>query len=254
MGDRHGRVRAVVTLWVWAYGTRVEEALRRDLAPGQVRPPPRGPAVTRDRSRSMLPLGLLPAPRRWPRGYAWTRERLPPDLGPAPRARPWVDPPTASALTRGCSRGALPAPIHGRRRSRHVRPAPVDPGIACGGREGRETARPRCDPVPWPGDGLSCPGSAASIQAMGRYRAGHGRGPNLRNPGSPPLHVTPAALAQWHIPPRPVRGVPHPRIHPVGAETADDDGGARRHLPYGITIRTGGVPTRACPGLASRYR
>ena len=49
---------AVVTLWVLAHGTRVEEARLRGLAPGRVRRPPLTPAaVARDRPLSLFQLG-----------------------------------------------------------------------------------------------------------------------------------------------------------------------------------------------------
>ena len=45
--DRHGRVLAVATLWVLAYGTRVEESRLRGLAPGCVQRPPLPPQSPR---------------------------------------------------------------------------------------------------------------------------------------------------------------------------------------------------------------
>ena len=66
--DRHGRVLAVTTLWVIAYGTRVEEALLRDRAPGQLRQLP----------LRVFQLGLFQAQRLRHRGYAWQRVWLQP--------------------------------------------------------------------------------------------------------------------------------------------------------------------------------
>ena len=54
--DRHGLVLAVATLWILAYGTRVEEARLRGLAPGQVRTPPLAPAP------EPVSAGLVPGP------------------------------------------------------------------------------------------------------------------------------------------------------------------------------------------------
>ncbi len=92
--DRHWLVLAVATLWVLAYGTRVEEALLRGLAPGQMRQPPLVPTVARDRPLSVFQLGLFQAQRLLHRGYAWARVWLQPLPGPAPPWElQWVDSP-----------------------------------------------------------------------------------------------------------------------------------------------------------------
>ncbi len=83
-GDRHWLVLAVATLWVLAYGTRVEEAALRGLAPGQVRRPPLTPTVPQARSLSVFQLGLAQVQHLLPRGYAWARVWLQPTPGPDP--------------------------------------------------------------------------------------------------------------------------------------------------------------------------
>ena len=93
--DRHWLVLAVATLWVLAYGTRVEEALLRGRAPGRVRTPPPEPAApVRVRPLSVFQLGLGQAQRLLVRGYAWARVWLQPLPGPDPPGElAWVDPP-----------------------------------------------------------------------------------------------------------------------------------------------------------------
>ena len=92
--DRHWRVLAVATLWVLAYGTRVEEAHLRGLAPGRVRRPPLTPAAPGDRPLSVFQLGRCQAQRLLHRGYAWARVWLQPLPGPdPPKELQRVDPP-----------------------------------------------------------------------------------------------------------------------------------------------------------------
>ncbi len=93
--DRHWLVLAVATLWVLAYGTRVEEARLRGLAPGRVRRPPLEPAAAEGRPLSLFQLGWCQALRLLHRGYAWARVWLQPLPGPDPPGElQWVDPPT----------------------------------------------------------------------------------------------------------------------------------------------------------------
>ena len=93
--DRHWLVLAVATLWVLAYGTRVEEVRLRGLAPGRVRRPPLAPAAARHRPLSVFQLGWSQAQRLLHRGYGWARIWLQPLPGPDPPAElQWVDPPS----------------------------------------------------------------------------------------------------------------------------------------------------------------
>ncbi len=93
--DRHWLVLAVATLWVLAYGTRVEEARLRGLAPGRVRRPPPEPAAPDHRPLSLFQLGWCQAQRLLHRGYAWARVWLQPLPGPdPPDGMQPVDPPT----------------------------------------------------------------------------------------------------------------------------------------------------------------
>ena len=93
--DRHWLVLAVATLWGLAYGTRVEAARLRGLAPGRVRRPPLTPAaVARARPLSLFQLGWFQAQRLLHRGYAWARVWNQPLPGPDPPGeRQRVDPP-----------------------------------------------------------------------------------------------------------------------------------------------------------------
>ena len=92
--DRHWLVLAVATLWVLAYGTRVEKARLRGLAPGRVRRPPPEPTAARHRPLSLFQLGWFQAQRRLHRGYAWSRVWLQPLPGPdPPDGMQRVDPP-----------------------------------------------------------------------------------------------------------------------------------------------------------------
>ena len=93
--DRHWLVLAVATLWVLAYGTRVEEARLRGLAPGRVRRPPLAPAAARHRPLSVFQLGWSQAQRLLHRGHGWARVWLQPLAGPDPPAElQWVGPPS----------------------------------------------------------------------------------------------------------------------------------------------------------------
>ncbi len=91
--DRHWLVLAVATLWVLAYGTRVEEAALRGLAPGRLRTPPLKPTTAGTRPLSVFQLGLRQVQHLLPRGYAWARVWLQPTPGPDPPPDlQWVEP------------------------------------------------------------------------------------------------------------------------------------------------------------------
>jgi len=105
--DRHWLVLAVATLWILAYGTRVEEARLRGLAPGRVRRPPPEPAAPDHRPLSVFQLGWYQAQRLLHRGHAWARVQR----GPCrDRIRPtgcsrWTRPPGSSFLAQRCGLG-----------------------------------------------------------------------------------------------------------------------------------------------------
>ena len=77
--DRHWLVLAVTTLWVLAYGTRVEEARLRGLVPGRAD----------DRPLSVFQLGRYQVQLLLHRGYAWVRIQH----GPCRARIPWRTPP-----------------------------------------------------------------------------------------------------------------------------------------------------------------
>ena len=80
---------------VLAYGTRVEEAHLRGLAPGRVRRPPLTPAAAENRPLSVFQLGRYQVQRLLHRGYAWARVWLQPLPGPGPpKGLQRVAPPT----------------------------------------------------------------------------------------------------------------------------------------------------------------
>ena len=82
--DQHWLDLTVATLWALAYGTRVEEARLRGLAP----------AAARDRPLSLLQLSWFQTQRPLHRSYAWSRVWLQPLTGPDPPGTlQWVDPP-----------------------------------------------------------------------------------------------------------------------------------------------------------------
>jgi hypothetical protein len=82
---RHWLVLAVATLWVLAYGTRVEDAEHRGLPPARLHhPPPRRPPGRRRQSVFQRGLSWL----RWQllRGRCWRRLWLTPEMWPDPSA------------------------------------------------------------------------------------------------------------------------------------------------------------------------
>jgi len=88
---RHWLVLAVAMLWVMAYGTRVEDAELRDIAPANLRRPPKplpklklGPTK---RLVSVFRLGLSWLRDQLPKGRIWRRLWLAPE--------PWPDPPVS---------------------------------------------------------------------------------------------------------------------------------------------------------------
>ena len=90
---RHWLVLAVATLWVLAYGTRVEDAEALNLIPARLRTPPPPPSPRRrpPRPSSLFRRGLQVC--RWQvcrwqllRGRLWRRLWLTPDLWPEPPA------------------------------------------------------------------------------------------------------------------------------------------------------------------------
>lgn len=85
---RYWLILAVATLWVLAYGTRVEEAQQQRVAPAQLRTPP-GQWQPRQRTISVFRLGLTWLRHSLGRGRLWTRLWLRPEPWPlAPPALP----------------------------------------------------------------------------------------------------------------------------------------------------------------------
>ena len=84
--SRHWLVLSVATLWVLAYGTRVEDASELGIAPGRLRTPPlrRGPLSTPRRTVSVLRLGIAWLSRLMLRGRLWRRVWLLPEAWPNP--------------------------------------------------------------------------------------------------------------------------------------------------------------------------
>lgn len=80
---RYWLVLAVATWWVLAYGTRVEDAMRRGVAPAQLRTPPE-PVPLRARTVSIFRLGLAWLRRSLGCGRVWQRLWLTPDPWPQP--------------------------------------------------------------------------------------------------------------------------------------------------------------------------
>lgn len=81
---RYWLILAVATLWVVAYGTRVEDALRSGIPPAQLRTPP--PAVgSHTRKISVFRLGLAWLRQGLGRGRLWQRLWFRPDPWPTPR-------------------------------------------------------------------------------------------------------------------------------------------------------------------------
>ena len=90
--SRHWLVLSVATLWVLAYGTRVEDAFDRGIAPGRLRAPPkfvapthRSAVSTPRRTVSVLLQGICCMSRLLLRGGLWRRVWLLP--------KPWPKPP-----------------------------------------------------------------------------------------------------------------------------------------------------------------
>jgi hypothetical protein len=85
---RHWLVLAVATLWVLAYGTRVEDAEAQNLVPARLRtpPPPSPPRRRPPRPSSLFRRGLQVFRWQLLRGRLWRRLWLTPDLWPEPPA------------------------------------------------------------------------------------------------------------------------------------------------------------------------
>ena len=87
--SRHWLVLSVATLWTLAYGSRVEDANDRGIAPGRLRAPPKALAQTHRsaprRIVSVLRLGMSWLRRLLIRGRLWRRVWLLPE--------PWPEPP-----------------------------------------------------------------------------------------------------------------------------------------------------------------
>jgi hypothetical protein len=86
---RHWLVLAVATLWTVAYGTRLEDAETRGVAPERLRSAPSLPAARparQPRAVSVFRRGLTTLSRHLARGRLWTRLWLQPDPWPTPDA------------------------------------------------------------------------------------------------------------------------------------------------------------------------
>ena len=90
--SRHWFVLSVATLLTLAYGTRVEDAYDRRLAPGSLRAPPRALAPTHRSSRekpgrtvSVIRYGIAWLRRLLHRGRFWSRVWLLPEPWPEPK-------------------------------------------------------------------------------------------------------------------------------------------------------------------------
>ena len=90
--SRHWLVLSVATLLALAYGTRVEDANDRRIAPGSLRAPPktladthRGPWTRPTRTVSVIRHGIDWLRRLMLRGYLWTRVWLLPEPWPEPK-------------------------------------------------------------------------------------------------------------------------------------------------------------------------
>lgn len=89
---RHWLVLAVATIWVLAYGTRVEDALIQGVAPANLRVAPTPPPATYRRRLSVFLLGV--SRLRWQmlrQRQLWSRVWLVPE--------PWPPPPTGLVMT-----------------------------------------------------------------------------------------------------------------------------------------------------------
>ena len=91
--SRHWFVLPVATLLTLAYGTRVEDAYDRRLAPGNLRAPPRALAPTHRSSRekpgrtvSVIRYGIAWLRRLLHRGRFWSRVWLLPEPCPEPKS------------------------------------------------------------------------------------------------------------------------------------------------------------------------
>ena len=98
--SRHWLVLSVATLWVLAYGTRVEDAFDLGIAPSRLRAPPRSVAPTHRsavstprRTVSVLVQGICCLSRLLLRGRLWRRVWLLPE--------PWPEPPPNLKITYG---------------------------------------------------------------------------------------------------------------------------------------------------------
>lgn len=90
---RHWLVLAVATLWVLAYGTRVEDAAIRGVPPANLRTAPAPPPATFQRRLSVFLIGV--SRLRWQLLHVrrlWARAWLVPD--------PWPDPPPGLVIAR----------------------------------------------------------------------------------------------------------------------------------------------------------
>ena len=90
--SRHWLVLSVATLMVLAYGTRVEDAFDRKVAPGSLRAPPKWLASTHRSSRSrpgrtvsLIHHGIGWLRRLMHRGKLWSRVWLLPEPWPEPK-------------------------------------------------------------------------------------------------------------------------------------------------------------------------
>jgi hypothetical protein len=79
---RHWLVLSVATLWVLAYGTRVEDATNRGLPPGRLLSPPLQPLRTQRRQVSIFHQGRNWLTRQLLRGKPWRRLWLAPEPWP----------------------------------------------------------------------------------------------------------------------------------------------------------------------------
>lgn len=79
---RHWLVLAVASAWVMATGTRVEDALERNMLPANLHVPPRIPPSARHRQFSVFALGLSALTRQLDRGALWRRLRFRPEPWP----------------------------------------------------------------------------------------------------------------------------------------------------------------------------
>ena len=123
--SRHWFVLSVATLLTLAYGTRVEDAYDRRLAPGNLRTPPRALAPTHRSSRekpgrtvSVIRYGIAWLRRLLHRGRFWSRVWLLPEPWPEPQAQPGSHPPCPCLKTPYIP---LSAPTWRIRRSRGIR-------------------------------------------------------------------------------------------------------------------------------------